>query len=98
MAPSAGPGGRQVRSDRKSGPVSSPPDAIPLPTVCAAGSDGAQHRAGGAGRSIAMASSICWNSVRGTITSAIWNVVERPCRTIFAPILTSRSRNVVMDQ
>ena len=45
-----------------------------------------------------MASRICWNSVRGTITSAIRNVIERPCPTIFAPILTSRSRNVVMDQ
>jgi len=45
-----------------------------------------------------MASSICWNSVRDTMTSAIWNVIERPWRTIFAPIFTSRSRNVVMDQ
>ena len=32
------------------------------------------------------------------MTSAIWNVIERPCRTIFAPILTSRLRNVVIDQ
>ena len=45
-----------------------------------------------------MASSICWNSARGTIASAIWKVIERPCRTIFAPIFTSRSRNVAIDQ
>ncbi len=45
-----------------------------------------------------MASSICWNRSRETMTSAIWNVIERPCRTIFAPILTSRSRKVVIDQ
>lgn len=45
-----------------------------------------------------MGASICWNRSRETMTSAIWNVIERPCRTIFAPILTSRSRNVVIDQ
>ena len=45
-----------------------------------------------------MASSICPNSARGTMTSAIWNVTDRPWRTILAPIFTSRSRNVVMDQ
>jgi hypothetical protein len=45
-----------------------------------------------------MASSICWNNPRETITSAIWKVIERPWRTIFAPIFTSRSRNVVIDQ
>lgn len=45
-----------------------------------------------------MESRICWNKSRDTITSAIWNVIERPCRTIFAPILTKRSRNVVIDQ
>ena len=45
-----------------------------------------------------MASSICWNRPRETMTSAIWNVIDRPCRTIFAPILTIRSRNVVIDQ
>ena len=74
-------------------------NAVPLPTVCT-GSDccGAQHRAGGSGRSAAMASSICPNSARGTMTSAIWNVTDRPWRTILAPIFTSRSRNVVMDQ
>ncbi|MDA8050142.1 MAG: hypothetical protein M0002_09075, partial [Rhodospirillales bacterium] len=38
-----------------------------------------------------------WNRSRGTITSAIWNVIERPCRTILAPIFTSRSRSVVSD-
>jgi hypothetical protein len=32
------------------------------------------------------------------MTSAIWNVTDRPCRTIFAPILTTRSRQVVIDQ
>ncbi len=57
-----------------------------------------QHRARGDGRNVATASSICWNSVRGTITSAIWNVIERPWQTILAPIFTNRSRNVVMDQ
>ena len=30
-----------------------------------------QHRAGGHGRNAAMASSICWNSPRETMTSAI---------------------------
>ena len=45
-----------------------------------------------------MASSICPNSARGTMTSAIWNVTDRPWRTILAPIFPSRSRNVVMDQ
>ena len=32
------------------------------------------------------------------MTSAIWKVIERPCRTIFAPIFPSRSRKVVIDQ
>ena len=45
-----------------------------------------------------MASSICWNNPRETMTSAIWKVIERPWRTIFAPIFTSRSRRVVIDQ
>ena len=45
-----------------------------------------------------MEPSICWNSARGTMTSAIWKVTDRPCRTIFAPIFTNRSRNVVIDQ
>jgi alkanesulfonate monooxygenase SsuD/methylene tetrahydromethanopterin reductase-like flavin-dependent oxidoreductase (luciferase family) len=31
------------------------------------------------------------------MTSAIWNITERLCRTIFAPIFTSRSRSVVID-
>jgi hypothetical protein len=44
-----------------------------------------------------MALSLCPNSARGTMTSAIWNVTDRPWRTILAPILTSRSRNVVID-
>lgn len=69
-----------------------------MPTVCTASSDGAQHHVGGAGRSIAIASCLCWNSVRGTITSVIWNAIERLCRTIFSPILTSRSSNAVIDQ
>jgi hypothetical protein len=34
---------------------------------------------------------------RGTITSAIWKTTERPCRTIQAPIFTSRSRSEVID-
>ena len=45
-----------------------------------------------------MASSICWNNPRETMTSAIWKVIERPWRTIFTPIFTSRSRRVVIDQ
>jgi hypothetical protein len=32
------------------------------------------------------------------MSSAIWNVIDRPCRTTFAPIFTSRSRKVVIDQ
>ena len=43
-----------------------------------------------------MASSICWNNPRGTITSAIWKVIERPWRTIFAPTFTSRPHSIVM--
>ena len=35
------------------------------------------------------------NSSLGTATSANWNVTYRPCRTTFAPILTSFSRSVV---
>lgn len=31
-----------------------------------------------------MASRICRNSARGTMTSAIWKVIDRPCRTILA--------------
>ena len=37
-------------------------------------------------------------AIKVRLTSAIWNVIERPWRTIFAPIFTSRSRNVVVDQ
>jgi len=37
------------------------------------------------------------NRSRRTATSAIWAVVDRPWRTILAPILTSPSRNVVND-
>jgi hypothetical protein len=36
--------------------------------------------------------------VRGTITSAIWKMIDRPSRTILAPILTNRSRSVVINQ
>ena len=32
------------------------------------------------------------------MTSAIWKITERPCRTILAPIFTNRSRSVVSDQ
>ena len=53
-----------------------------------------QHRVGGNGRNGTMASRISWNRPRDTITSAIWNLIVRPCRTIFAPIFTSRSRAV----
>jgi hypothetical protein len=45
-----------------------------------------------------MASRICWHSARGTITSAIWKAIKRPCRTILALILTGRSRCVVSDE
>jgi len=45
-----------------------------------------------------MAARIFWNRARGTITSAIWNVIDRPCRTIFAPIFTRRSRSVLINQ
>lgn len=45
-----------------------------------------------------MAVRIFWNRVRGTITSAIWNAIDRPCRMIFAPIFSSRSRSVAIDQ
>ena len=38
------------------------------------------------------------NRPRGTMTSAIWKVMDRLWRTIFAPIFTSRSRSVVIDQ
>ncbi len=44
-----------------------------------------------------MALRIFWNRARGTTTSAIRKVIDRPCRTILAPIFTSRSRSVVMD-
>ncbi len=33
------------------------------------------------------------NRPRGTMTSAIWKVMDRPWRTIFAPNLTSLSRS-----
>jgi hypothetical protein len=46
-----------------------------------------QHRGSGDGRNAAMASRICWNKSCETMTSAIWNVIERPCRTTFAPIV-----------
>ena len=39
-----------------------------------------------------------WNKPLGTATSAGWKVTYRPCRTTFAPIFTSFSRNVVSDQ
>ncbi len=72
--------------------------AVPLPTGNAGSDCGAQHRAGGSGRSAAMASRVCWNNPRETMTSAIRNVIDRPCLTILAPIFTNRSRKVVIDQ
>ena len=45
-----------------------------------------------------MVSRICRNSPRETMASAIWKMIDRPGRTIFAPILISRSRNVVINQ
>ncbi len=71
----------------------------PIPSVvCPAGQGFTPgHRTAGNGRNAAMASSISRNNPRETITSAIWNVIDRPCRTIFAPIFTNRSRDVVVD-
>jgi hypothetical protein len=45
-----------------------------------------------------MALSICWNGVRGDMTSAIWNVIERPWRTIFAPIFTNRPHSALVGK
>jgi len=45
-----------------------------------------------------MAFRICRSNPRETMTSVSWHVIERPCLKIFAPILTSRSRKVVIDQ
>jgi hypothetical protein len=44
-----------------------------------------------------MAVRICWNRSRGTITSAIWKITDRPCRPILAPIFTSWSRSAMSD-
>jgi hypothetical protein len=44
-----------------------------------------------------MAVRIRWNRARGTMTSAIWKVIERPCRTTLAPILTNLARCVLID-
>jgi len=44
-----------------------------------------------------MTQRICRNRARGTAISAIWNVIDRPCRAILAPIFTNRSRSVVID-
>ena len=57
-----------------------------------------QHRGSGDGRNAAMASRIRWNKSCETMTLALWNVIERPCRTTFAPIFTNRSRKAVIDQ
>lgn len=45
-----------------------------------------------------MAARMSWKSARDTATSAIWKAIDRPCRTIRAPIFTSRSRRDVSDQ
>ena len=81
MTSAAGPVvGRRLRSDGKSASARGHLDAVLLLTVCATRSaGGAQHRTGSNGRSAAMASSIRRNSARGTATSAIWKVIERPC-------------------
>ena len=44
-----------------------------------------------------MALRIFWNKARGAATSAIRKVIDRPCRTILAPLFTNLSRSVVMD-
>src|SRR5450759_4882667 len=33
----------------------------------------------------------------GTATSATWNMIDQPCRAILAPLFTSRSRSLVMQ-
>jgi hypothetical protein len=38
-----------------------------------------------------MAARIFWNNARDTMTSAIWKITQRPCRTILARIFTNRS-------
>jgi hypothetical protein len=58
----------------------------------------AQRRTAGNGRGAAMASSIRSDRTRQILTSAIQNVIERACRTVFAPILISRSCRGVVDQ
>ena len=45
-----------------------------------------------------MASSICWNRLRETMTSAIWKAIEQSCRTILVPTLTMPSRYVANHQ
>ena len=57
-----------------------------------------RHVGAGRGRRPSTSRRIAANSRRGIATSASWNVTYRPCRTIFAPILTSFSRGVVSDQ
>jgi hypothetical protein len=44
-----------------------------------------------------MADRMVRSSLLGTMTSAIWKVIDRPCRTTFAPIFTNRFRSVVID-
>ena len=38
-----------------------------------------------------------WNRPRGSRTSAVWKVIDRPWWTILAPIFISLSRSVVKD-
>ena len=51
----------------------------------------------GNGRKAAMVDRIFSNRPRGTMTSAIWKVMDRVWPTIFAPIFASLSRSVVME-
>jgi hypothetical protein len=47
---------------------------------------GRHHPTDGVGRSAAMAVRIVWSRPHGTMISAIWNVIDRPYRTILAPL------------
>jgi hypothetical protein len=80
MVLASGLTGRWSPSERKSGSIGRGPDAPLVSPACKTGDiSDAQHRAGGGiGRNAATALSICPNSARGTITSAIWEAIARP--------------------
>ncbi len=41
---------------------------------------------------------ICCSWVRGSIATVSWNVLDRPCRPILAPVLIGLSRRVALRQ